>query len=178
MRKLSYFLFFILTIGCSSDDGQPFNILINSGGPSFDYDGSTWEPDRDNNATSQYQNIIEIEGTENDQLYQTEVFATAGFSYQVPVPNNGPWTVVLHFAEIFHGVVNTNGIGARVFNVDIENGQGTLTNYDIIEASGAPATAIVESFSGIEVLDDTLSITLSTIVNAAKISGVEISGRN
>jgi len=168
----------VLTFGCSDDDGQPFSILINSGGPAFDFDGNSWEPDRDNDASNQYQNPIDIEGTENDQLYQTEVFDQAGFSYRIPVPNTVPWTVDLHFAEIFHGVVNTNGVGARIFNVDIENGQAMLTNYDIIEASGAPATAIVESFSGINVLDDTLNINFSTVENAAKISAIEISGRN
>lgn len=177
MKKLVCMIAVIGLTGCSSDDeGQTVSIFLNSGGPSFSFDNIDWEEDRDNDASHQFENEIEIDDTANDLLYQTEVYDQNTFSYKIPVPGVGPWTVKLHFAEIFHGVDNTNGIGARIFDVDIEDGQAQLENYDIIEKAGGPATAIVETFSGIEVQDDSLTITFTTIQNAAKVSGIKISG--
>jgi len=139
MKNLVYFLMMAgVTIGCSSDDEPPppppkdFLVHINSGGPAFSFGGTDWEADRDNTASDTFENIVAIEGTENDALYQTEVFDLNGFTYEIAVPGTGPWQVDLHFAEIFHGVENGNGAGARIFNVDIEGGQGQLSNYDII----------------------------------------------
>jgi hypothetical protein len=185
MKNLVYFLAIAGVIfGCSSDDETPppppppddFLVSINSGGPAYSFGGTDWEADRDNSASETFENIVAIEGTENDALYQTEVFDLAGFTYEIPVPGTGPWQVDLHFAEIFHGVENGNGVGSRVFDVDIEGGQAQLSNYDIIAAAGAPATAVVETFTDIDVQDGNLTISFVQQVDAAKISGVEVSG--
>lgn len=182
MKNLLYFLLAAgVAVGCSSDDTPtppPTNhfVNINSGGPALTFDGINWEADRNNTATETFENIVAIEGTENDALYQTEVFDLAGFTYEIPVPSTGPWQVDLHFAEIFHGVENGNGAGSRVFDVDIEGGQAQLTNYDIIAAAGGPATAVIETFTGIDVQDGNLTISFIQQVDAAKVSGVEISG--
>ena len=183
MKNLLYFLLAAgVAVGCSSDDtptpppGVNHFVNINSGGPSFTFDFIVWEADRDNTATETFENIVAIEGTENDALYQTEVFDLAGFTYEIPVPGTGPWQVDLHFAEIFHGVENGNGAGSRVFDVDIEGGQAQLSNYDIIAAAGGPATAVVETFTGIDVQDGNLTISFIQQVDAAKVSGVEITG--
>jgi len=183
MKNLVYFLAFaVVLLGCSSDDEPPppptqtITTSINSGGPAFTFGDTNWEADRDNTATETFENIVAIEGTENDALYQTEVFDLNGFTYEISVTREGPWQVDLHFAEIFHGVENGNGAGARIFNVDIEGGQGQLSNYDIIVAAGGPATAVVETFTGINVQDGNLTISFIQVVDAAKVSGVEISG--
>lgn len=184
MKNLGYFLVFAgLLLSCSSDDEgappppppQDYAISINSGGGAFSFDGTDWVEDKSNDASDSFENIVAIEGTENDGLYQSEVFDMDVFTYELAVPGEGPWEVKLHFAEIFHGVENANGVGARVFNVDIE-GQATLADYDIIEQAGAAATAVVETFSGINVQDGNLTITFTTVTDAAKVNGIEISG--
>ena len=76
----------------------------------------------------------------------------------------------MHFAEIFY----TNG-GARVFDVNLENGQGLLSNYDIFIRAGGANTALVETFN-ITVNDGGLSIAFSSQIESAKISGIEING--
>lgn len=187
MKNLVYFLLMAgVAMGCSSDDDPPppppqdFLVHINSGGTAYSFDGTDWEADRDNTASDVFSSTdpdLAIDGTENDALYRTEVFDLTGFTYEIPVPGTGPWQVDLHFAEIFHGVDNGNGVGARVFSVDIEGGQGQLASYDIIAAAGAPATAIVETFTGIDVQDGNLTISfIQEGDEAPKLSGVEVSG--
>ena len=150
-------------------------VRINSGGPQVELNGITWQQDQYNSGGNTYSNnIADILNTEMDQLYRTERFNN--FTYNIPVPEAGEYDVNLHFAEIYHGVQNDKGTGARVFNVDIESGQATLNQYDIIEAAGGPATAIVEEITGITVNDGLLTISFTNVVENAKISGVEVFG--
>ncbi|GJM27686.1 MAG: hypothetical protein DHS20C17_03210 [Cyclobacteriaceae bacterium] len=188
MKNLGYFLVVIVTaFACSSDDGgtpppQPVDFLaaINSGGPDISLSGTDWVADKDNNASNTFSSAdpdLEIAGTDDDELYRTEINDPNAFTYEIAVPAEGPWKVDLHFAEIFFGVgANTAGEGARVFDVDIENGAATLVDYDIIMKAGAPATAIVESFSGIMVTDGNLTITFTATTDRPKVSAVEVSG--
>ena len=182
-------MFVVTAFACSSDDGgtpqpqpMPFSAYINSGGPAISVGGNDWVVD-DNNQNSDASDTfsstdpdLEIEGTDNDDLYRTEVFDLDVFTYDIAVPGTATLEVKLHFAEIFHGVDNANGVGARVFDVDIEGGQASLTNYDIIAQSGGPATAIVETFSNITVTDGNLTITFTAKVEAAKANAIEVTG--
>jgi len=93
-------------------------------------------------------------------------------TYEIPVPSNGTYGVRLHFAEIFF-----NEASARVFDVDIENGEGTLVDYDIIPAANASFTAVIETFL-VTVNDGTLSIVFTDTIEAAKISGIELLGND
>jgi len=111
-----------------------------------------------------------IAGTTNDELYQTERYADTGtMSYEVPL-SAGNYQVRLHFAEIFH-----TSAGSRIFDVDIEGGQGQLTDYDIFVAAGGANAAVIETFM-VTVSDGGLTIDFTTQVESAKISGIEISG--
>ena len=92
------------------------------------------------------------------------------FSYEIPVIEKGIYTVRLHFSEINFTSGET---GKRVFNVSIEDGQYFLTNYDI-NADAGPMTAVVKTFTGVEVYDGYVSIDLATVVRNAIISGIEI----
>ena len=123
----------------------------------------------------QYTNnaIVDVLGTADDQLYRTERYAQE-FSYNFPV-SNGAYTVVLHFAEIFHGATGTSSqpgnVGDRVFNVDIE-GSPFLTNYDIIADVGT-MTAVTKT-AVVTVTDGELNIGFLGLVDFAKISAIEI----
>ncbi|MET1260976.1 malectin domain-containing carbohydrate-binding protein, partial [Flagellimonas sp. DF-77] len=146
-------------------------IAINSGGPGFGFEGTQWAADTDFIGGNTFSNNIPIANTTNDQLYQTERYSTSGaVVYEIPVPN-GNYAVDLHFAELYFGVLAGGGIGSRVFDIDIENGQGARSNYDITAESGGVATAIVERFSNISVSDGALSIALISVVENPKISG-------
>ncbi|MBU3024430.1 malectin domain-containing carbohydrate-binding protein [Zobellia galactanivorans] len=156
-------------------DSQTSVSRVNAGGPNFTFDGNSWSADQYYNGGGTITNIIDIANTENDQLYQTERYrATGSLIYEIPV-NNGELSVNLHFAEIYYGVAGgaAGGAGSRIFNIDVE-GQQQKENYDIFVAAGGAATAVIETFSGINVTDGSLTITLTPVTEYPKISGIEI----
>ena len=57
--------------------------------------------------------------------------------------------------------------------MNIENGQASLSNYDIVQQAGV-FTAKIEQFSNVSVADGSLTITFLSIVDNAKISGIEV----
>lgn len=153
-------------------------IRINSGGPAFSFDGLDWAADEFFVGGITFSNPIAIENTTNDELYQTERYANSSgtLTYEIPL-SAGSYDVNLHFAEIFHGVPGAGsegGVGSRVFDMDIENGQEQISDYDITVAAGAGATAVVESFAGIMVDDGFLTIVFTSVEDNAKISGIEV----
>ena len=141
-------------------------IRIAAGGPGHSFGTEVWGADQYFSGGNAYGQPLAIANTTNDQLYENERWGDQ--SYNIPVPN-GAYTVKLHFAEIFWETP-----GNRVFNVNVENGQGLLTNYDIVAKAGAGATAVVEQFATINVADGILSITLASVTDNAKISGIEV----
>ncbi len=142
-----------------------FSLLINSAGNSYSGGGQNWVADQNFNGGSGFSTSSAINGTTNDVVYQSERYGN--FSYAIPV-SSGTYTVKLHFAEIFFTSSNS-----RIFNVNIENGKGSLTNYDIYAEAGSN-TMIVKSFPGIAVTDGTLNISFTSVKDNAKISGIEI----
>ncbi len=196
MKNLVYFLAFAVFAFACGDDDEPtpppptpmdFSAYINSGGPAVNTGGVDWEVDdnmQNSDAAETFstaelnppQPDMEIAGTEDDALYRTEVYDLDVFTYNIAVPGEATLEVKLHFAEIFHGISNSNGAGARTFDVDIESGQGTLTDYDIFAAAGGAAIAKVETFSNVSVTDGNLTITFTTKTDAAKVNAVEVTG--
>lgn len=144
---------------------------INAGGPSFEFENTVWLSDQYFSGGTQFTNAVPINNTLNDVLYQTERYGN--FSYNIPVPESGTYAIDFHFAEIYHGVSNSRGVGARVFNVSVENNQFTLQNFDIIQTTGA-ATALIVRADDIEVTDGTLNISFTTVTDNAKVSGLSV----
>jgi len=112
----------------------------------------------------------EIDNTDDDQLYWTERFGD--FGYDIPVPEDGQYEVTLYFAELYQGVANDAGEGARIFDVSAE-GQLILDDYDIIAEAGAPHTAISETAT-VEVTDGELNLDFTTVEDNAKISAIKV----
>ena len=170
MKRIAYTLFLGLIFACSSDDGPlPVILSINAGGPAFEFQGKQWEADQYIVDGKTYLNEINIESTQNDTLFHSESYNSPDFTYEIPLTGNGPFTVDLHFAEIFHGIMNSEGEGARIFNVDIENGQSqqALVRNNIVmncNNGGSSAGIMVGS-------DRESSLYHNTVYNAEPRSG-------
>lgn len=148
-----------------------------------DSQGNVWEKDNSFVSGSTYPAVNSAEATKlantnilntvEDPIYRFERTSASGFEYAIAVPENGLYTVRLHFAEIYWTVITpTGGVGSRVFNVNME-GQPVLTNYDIIQKAGAAATAIIETFQ-VNVTDGILNVKGVNVTDQAKISGIEV----
>ena len=149
----------------------PSQVLrINVGGSSYiDANGDTWLADQYFAGGDAYSNGgLAIAGTSDDQLYETERYDDP-LVYNIPL-DNGDYRVELHFAEIYQGVENGGGEGDRVFDILLE-GQVVQAGYDIIAQAGAPATAIIETYT-VNVADGNLDIDLDASMDNAKLSAI------
>lgn len=146
-------------------------LRINSGGPQVITGGQTWIADQYFTGGNTYTTGagLPIANTTDDPIYRSE--RHGNFSYAIPIPN-GTYEVRLHFAEIWHGVQNGNGEGARRFNTTIE-GVAVLSNYDIL-SEVPPATAIIKAFPDIVVTDGFINIVFTRVVDNSLLSGIEI----
>ena len=142
-------------------------IRINAGGPAQNFGGEAWVADQYFAGGNTYSTAAAINGTTQDQIYQTERWGNV--QYSIPVPGPGTYAVDLHLAEIYF-----NTTGSRVFNINIENGQFTRNNLDIVQAFGASNTAYVLRADNLAVNDGFINITFTSIVNNAKISGIAV----
>ncbi|WP_165917366.1 malectin domain-containing carbohydrate-binding protein [Flaviaesturariibacter aridisoli] len=115
-----------------------------------------------------------ISNTTDDAIYQSERYGRE-FDYNFPLAN-GPYKVVLHFAELYWTTA-----GSRIFDVSLE-GVKKLDNYDIVAKTGSAFTATSESFV-VTVNDGTLNIHFSALTedggkDNAKVSAIEILSSN
>ena len=105
-----------------------------------------------------------ISNTEDDILYQSELFWIDGYKFDLP---NGNYTVTLHFAELYYFY-----IGGRIFDVLIEN-ICLLEKLDIYAEAGLNA-ALSYTFNHIAIADGRLDIDFRHWMAHAKLSAVEI----
>jgi len=146
------------------------SIRINSGGPQLTAGGNVFSADLFASGGELFDNIVSINGTTDDALYQTERWGN--FTYNIPVPGQGAYDIRLYFAEIYFGVDVNGGIGDRVFNVSIE-GNPILSNFDIL-SEVAPATALIKEINDVQVNDGLVTIQFTGVVENPKISAIEI----
>ncbi|MEJ7738207.1 MAG: malectin domain-containing carbohydrate-binding protein [Chitinophagaceae bacterium] len=144
---------------------------INAGGPPVTNSIGAFQADAFYAPTpgNTYSTGSPIDGTTNDEIYQSERYGTnAMFDYNFPL-SNGQYTVILHFAEIYYA-----DPGKRIFDVTLE-GTKLLSNYDIVAKVGS-FYATTETLP-VTVNDGTLNIhfNVSTAgVDGPKISAIEI----
>ncbi|MDH4057563.1 MAG: putative Ig domain-containing protein, partial [Cyclobacteriaceae bacterium] len=162
---------FLKVLHTNSNNGMEIT-RINSGGPTIQNGSEIWTSDQYFNGGYTYAKVTPIQNTENDALYQTERFGN--FSYSIPVPESGQYRVELHFAEIYWGVSNLSGPGQkRIFDVNVENGQYTRSNLDLGAEFGV-ATAVVLHAQNISVVDGYLDLSVTTVLDNAKLSGIAV----
>jgi gluconolactonase len=108
---------------------------------------------------------MEIENTEDDELYRSEHYSMDSFTRELP---NGKYQVKLHFAETFEGIF---GAGDRVFSFAV-NGK-EFKDFDIWQKSGGAQRAYIETVD-VEITDGKLEITFTPGVENPEINGIEI----
>ncbi|NJO01232.1 MAG: hypothetical protein HC880_05605 [Bacteroidia bacterium] len=164
---------------------RPSSLRIDAGrtsGVYTDTQGLNWEADptfitplgTNGTANTLTAQMPTIANTTEDALIRRHRWAD---SMRVAIPvSNGGYEVELYFVEPFHGVnpSSPGGPGKRVFDVNVENGQGTLTNFDITAEAGAAATTLVKTFSNIQVNDGILNIYLKRTVDKAILSAIRV----
>ncbi|GCE08936.1 malectin domain-containing carbohydrate-binding protein [Dictyobacter aurantiacus] len=143
-------------------------ININSGGSATG--GFYADGDYNGGQTGSTTSAIDTSAVSNpapQNLYQTERYGN--FTYNVAnLKANTAYNVRLHFAEIYF-----TSSGQRSFNVSI-NGSQVLSNFDVFAAAGGADKAIVKQFSANTDSSGTITIQFTSVINNAKISGIEV----
>jgi hypothetical protein len=147
-----------------------FPIKINCAGPAvLGYlPESIWNQNTEygsmDGITTIYDSSLQIRGTEEDAIYQSEIYWFVGYKVRVP---NGNYDVKLMFAEN-----NFNLPWSRIFDVYLENNR-VIENLDIISQVGKHA-ALVKEISNVQVDDGVLDIQFADKVDYALINGIVI----
>lgn len=120
---------------------------------------------------------IDIAFTSHDSIYRDECYASGFFyqKFQDPelIPGE-PYSVYLHFAELFFGNVNPGGggTGSRVFDIAI-NGYTVLKSLDIYSMAGANA-ALVFRCTAIAQEDNSIEFVFTSSANNSSVAAIEI----
>lgn len=104
------------------------------------------------------------------EVYQSvRALYEGSFGYSFPeLTPGGSYLVRLHFADIFSA-----SPGDRIFNVTI-NGTAVLTNFDVIETTGAPAIAVVREFTVAANAVGKIDVQFSFVKDSAIPAAIEI----
>lgn len=147
-----------------------FPIKINCAGPSaLGYlPEANWNQNTDygsmDGSNSIYASSLQIAGTDEDVIYQSERFGTVGYKIRVPI---GSYNVKLMFAENYFTSSNS-----RVFDVYIEQ-QKVIENLDIYNQVGVNS-ALEKNIPNVIVNDGILDIQFAEKINNALINGIVI----
>ncbi len=137
--------------------------------------GNVWAADQDLGSGKTwgavYGSILDrpgvgITGTEIARIYETERYSMDSYKFTIP---NGKYTVRLHFAETFDGIM---GAEERVFSVSVP-GQETLKDLDLYKTVG-PLKPLVKEYKGVTVDNGQLVIGFTPNIENPQICGIEI----
>jgi hypothetical protein len=138
------------------------------GGSTYqDLDGKVWSSDKLFDGGINYRNdeIVAVLNATDPEIYKTERFGN--FKYTIPLSATGKYLIRLYFAEIYFSENNQ-----RIFNVKIGD-DPILTEFDILQTFEGQNKAYIKEVT-VEVPDFKLEIDFSSIVNNAKVSGIEV----
>jgi diguanylate cyclase (GGDEF)-like protein len=146
-------------------------IAINAGGPAVAKTAFLEDAYFDGGASSSFFDVpIKTDGVSRpgpEAIFYTERYGD--FTYRVPNLQPGACFLVrLHFAEL-----HFDAVGIRVFNVLI-NDLPVLTDFDIVRESGGRDQVIARTFPAIASDTGEIVIEFRSIVDNAKLSGLEL----
>ena len=107
-----------------------------------------------------------ITGTDAPRVYELERYSMSSYKFTVP---NGKYTVRLHFAETFEGIM---GPGERVFSVSVP-GQEVLKDLDLFKTVGF-LKPLVKEYRSVSVENGQLMIGFTPNIENPQICGIEI----
>jgi hypothetical protein len=136
-----------------------------------DHTGQIWMPDESSVGGRRSTSSVQIEGTADPGLYQTD--RIGHFSYSIPVVEGSRYTLRLHFVEPWF-TQSDRGIGSRVFDVYC-NGATLLKDFDILKEAGGGKRAVIRVFHGIPASPQgKLDLTFVPVVNYALVNAIEV----
>lgn len=147
-----------------------FPIKINCAGPSaIGYlPEANWNQSTDygsmDGSNTIYASSLQIAGTDEDVIYQSERYGTVGYKIRVA---NGNYNVKLMFAENYFTDSNS-----RVFDVYIEQ-QKVIENIDVFNEVGVNS-ALEKNILNVSVNDEILDIQFAEKINNSLINGIVI----
>jgi hypothetical protein len=158
--------------------GSKFVLRINCGlfEPYTDKSGNLWLADQETAAGKEWGAVggqtvdrgdLGMAGTNSPRVYETERYSMDGYKFSVP---NGKYTVRLHFAETYSGIVSQ---GQRVFSLTI-NGKGALENFDPFKEADGFQKPVVKTIEGVTVANGELVIGFTPNIQNPEINGIEI----
>ena len=114
-----------------------------------------------------------MSGTEDPELFGAERFGH--FSYAIPVDRRGRYTVVLHFAEFYHGPQLPGGGGTGQQGLPrVRQWADAAAGLRHLQGSGQPAGRD-QDFPNIEPsAQGKINLMFEPVVNNATVSGIEI----
>ena len=115
-------------------------------------------------SNTNYASSLQISGTDEDIVYQSEKYNMVGYKVRVP---NGFYNVKLMFAENYFSTVNS-----RVFDVYLEQNM-VIQNLDIYAQVGKNA-AFEREIINVQVNDEVLDIQFADKINSGLINGIVI----
>ncbi len=180
-------LVFFAMSGCTDQSGikvaqetksREFVLRVNCGAyePYTDNAGNVWLPDQYLEEGKEWGVIdgmtidrgdLGITDTDSPKVYETERYSMSAYKFTLP---NGKYTVRLHFAETFEGII---GEGQRVFSVSI-NGETVLKDLDLYKEVGGWQKPIVKEFKNVAVTNKELVIGFTFNIENPEINGIEI----
>ena len=192
MAKSLIFICFVVGLvffsmsGCTNQGGakmtqetksHEFVLRVNCGAyePYTDNAGNVWLPDQYLEEGKEWGVIdgmtvdrgdLGITGTDCPKIYETERYSMSAYKFILP---NGKYTVRLHFAETFEGII---GEGQRVFSVSI-NGKTVLEDLDLYREVGWQKP-VVKEFKNVAVTNKELVIGFTFNIENPEINGIEI----
>jgi hypothetical protein len=149
------------TLAVSIANAQLPSFFINAGGPNVTYQGTSWIPDGPYVSGSAL--IFSNSHIGGNPVYQTEHYGNMKYRFSVP---NGQYNVVLKFAEIFF-----TSSHQRIFNVSI-NGQQVITKLDVFAKAGFGMP--YDLTFPVTVTNGTIAIQFTSVINYAKVNGIQI----
>ncbi len=158
--------------------GEKFVLRVDCGGSQqyTDKAGNVWQPDQEKTADNKWGAVygstigranLGIEGSDCPIIYENERYSMEAYEFDVPA---GKYTVILHFAETYEGIM---GVGERVFSVSI-NGKEVLKDFDPYKDAGEFNTPAVKKFKDIEPKDGKIVIGFTPNMENPQINGIEI----
>jgi enterochelin esterase-like enzyme len=164
-------------VAAASEPAKKFVLRVDCGAfePYKDKFGNIWAADQEldtgkdwgaNDGMTMDREGVGVTDTDIPRIYETERYSMDSYKFTVP---NGKYTVRLHFAETFEGIM---GPEERVFSISVQ-GQEVLKDLDVFKTVG-PLKPLVNEYKGVSAENGKLVIGFTPNIENPQICGIEI----